>query len=281
MKTLRDWGLSTLTDIQDEDKMINFSGYSILYSATENVHLLIYDNEVHLPPETFYFIPPKSPVQYLGETKRALLIWFKVDLFVDRLEFLQHIKRGIFFRDPLGMAVENNFMSYISIMKYYYLPTQEGLMNIIFAKNLLVNFLEFILIRTLMVHDPKLDEYRKDSYEKEIANEFVYLLQKETTFSLTMEHYAAQLNITKRTLDNAVQAMYGCTAKRFITAKALEKAKKLLRGTETPIKIISQELGFSEESNFSNFFRKHTDSSPSEFRDHAVSQIPNLRTTLS
>ncbi|WHF51187.1 helix-turn-helix domain-containing protein [Chryseobacterium gotjawalense] len=277
MKTLRDWGLSTLTDIQDEDKMINFSGYSILYSATENVHLLIFDNEVHLPPETFYFIPPKSPVQYLGETKSALLIWFKVDLFVDRLEFLQHIKRGIFFRDPLGMAVENNFMSYTSIMKYYYLPTQEGLMNIIFAKNLLVNFLEFILIRTLMVHDPKLYEYRKDSYEKEIANEFVYLLQKETTFSFTMEHYASQLNITKRTLDNAVQTMYGCTAKRFITAKALEKAKKLLRGTETPIKTISQELGFSEESNFSNFFRKHTNSSPSEFRDHAISQIPNLR----
>ncbi|QBO58133.1 helix-turn-helix domain-containing protein [Chryseobacterium salivictor] len=281
MITLRDWGLSALTDIQDEDKMINFSGYSILYSATENVHLLIFDNVVNITPETFYFIPPESTVQFMGETKHAILIWFKVDLFIDRLEFLQHIKKGIFFRDPLGWAVPNNFMPYESILKYYYQPTQEKFINKLFTKNLFLNFLEFILIRSLMDYDPKLEEYRKESYEKEITNDFIYLLQKETTFSFTMEYYAEKLNISKRTLDNAVQTMYGCTAKRFITAKALEKAKRLLRGTETPIKIISQELGFSEESNFSNFFRKHTDCSPSEFRDRAVSQIPNLRTKLS
>lgn len=281
MKTLRDWGLSALSDIQDEDRTINFAGYSILYTATENVHLLIFDNEVHLPPETFYYIPPDSPIQFLTDTLQAIMMWFKVDLFADRLEFLSHIKKGIFFRNPLGWAVPNSFMPFDSIMKYYYLPTQEKVLNKLFAKNLLVNFLEFILIRTLMEYDPKMDHYRKDSHEKEMANKFIFLLLNESSFNFTAVYYADKLNISKRSLDNAVQTVYGCTTKSFIIAKALEKAKKLLRGTEIPIKNISQDLGFSEESNFSNFFKKHTGSSPREFRDHAVSQIPNLRLVKS
>lgn len=279
MITLRDWGICPLADISAEDQTFNFSGYSILYSAIEHIHLMIFDNEVHLKPETFYYIPPNSRIQFFGESQHAILLWFKVDLFVDRLEFLSHIKKGIFFKNPLGWAVPNKFMSFDSILKYYYLPTQKKLINRLFAKNLLINFLEFILIRTLMEHDPKMEYYRKNSVEKEIANNFVFLLHQESTFNFTMEYYAEKLNITKRTLDNAVQAMYGCTAKRFVIAKALEKAKKLLRGTEIPIKNISQDLGFSEESNFSNFFKKHTNMSPRDFRDHAVSHIPTLQVT--
>lgn len=281
MKNLRDWGLSNVADLLDEDKKMNFSGYSILYSAKETVHLLIFDNEVHLSPETFYFIPPNSSVQILHETDQAILIWFKVDLFIDRLEFLSHIKKGIFFRDPLGFATPNTFMPFDSIMKYYYLPTQEGILNKLFVKNLLINFIEFVLIRALMDHDPRMEDYRKNSYEKEIANKFIYIFQKESTFSFTAEYYAEKLNVTRRTLDQAVQAIYGCTTKRFIIAKALEKAKKLLRGTEIPIKNISYDLGFSEESNFSTFFKKHTGTSPREFRDHAVSNTPHLRIDIS
>ena len=281
MKNLRDWGLSNVADLLDENNKMNFSGYSILYSAKETVHLLIFDNEVHLSPETFYFIPPNSFVQLLQETNQAILIWFKVDLFIDRLEFLSHIKKGIFFRDPLGFATPNTFMPFDSIMKYYYLPTQEGVLNKLFVKNLLINFIEFVLIRALMDHDPRMEDYRKNSYEKEIANKFIYIFQKESTISFTAEYYAEKLNVTRRTLDQAVQAIYGCTTKRFIIAKALEKAKKLLCGTEIPIKNISYDLGFSEESNFSTFFKKHTGSSPREFRDHAVSNTPHLRIDIS
>lgn len=274
---LREWGLSKLAEVHDEDKSIKFSGYCIIYTAADYLHLLMLDNEVHLKPETFYFVPPDTQIHVMGDVPSAILMWFKVDLFVDRLEFLNHIKMGIFFKNPLGLAVPNNFMPYNRILEYYYAPTQTGAINKIFAKNLLINFLEFILIRTLLEHDPKLDEYRKDSYEKEIVNKFVFILHHESTFNFKMEYYAQKLNITKRVLDNAMQTIYGCTTKRFVIAKALEKAKKLLRGTEIPIKNISLELGFTEESNFSNFFKKHTGSSPKEFRDHSISEIPDLQ----
>lgn len=273
---LREWGLGKLAEVHDEDRTIKFSGYCIIYTATDDLHLLTLDNEVHLKPETFYFVPPETQLRCLGDLRSAIVIWFNLDLFVDRLEFLNHIKRGIFFKNPLGLAVPNTFMPYDRIRDYYYLPTQTGAINKVFAKNLLINFMEFILIRTLLEYDPRLDEYREHTYEKDIVNRFVHILNQESTFNFKMDYYAEKLSITKRTLDNAMQTIYGCTTKRFVIAKALEKAKKLLRGTEIPIKNISMELGFSEESNFSNFFKKHTASSPKEFRDHCISQMPEL-----
>lgn len=273
---LKDWGIKLLKDIHDGDRTINFSGYCILYSATDRTHLLIFDNEVHLEPETFYFVPPNSPVHFIGKSENALLIWFTVDLFTDRIEFLTHIKDGIFFRKHLGFGMKNNFMPYDDILKHYYLPLLKGEVKNIFAKNLLINFLEFIMIRALLEIDPKMEDFRKYSYEKEISNKFVLLLHQETTFNFKMEYYANKLNITKRTLDNAIKTTYGCTTKRFVIRKALETAKRLLRGTEIPIKIISQDLGFSEESNFSNFFKKHTGSSPREYRNKSIGDISNF-----
>jgi AraC-like DNA-binding protein len=280
MKLLRGWGLSQLNDVQDINNSINFSGYSILYSAMDSVHLMIFDNEVHMEPETFYFIPPNSNVQLYGNTDSAVLIWFNIDLFVDRLEFLSQIKKGVFFRDPLGLVVKNTFMPYAAILETYYLPTQQGRINKLFARNLLINFIEFILLRTLAEQDPLLMNYKKDSYEWEITNRFIFLIHQDSQLNSKVSFYAERLCISKRTLDNALQTVFGCTTKQFLIAKALEKAKKLLRGTEIAVKNISNELGFSEESNFSNFFKKHTGQSPTQFRDHAEGKIPTLRVSI-
>src|SRR5690606_15263176 len=108
MKTLRDWGLSALSDIQDEDRTINFAGYSILYTATEIVHLLIFDNLVEVRPLTFYHIPEYMAILFRTETLQVIMMWFKVDLFLARLAFLSHIKKWLFFRNPLGWALPNS-----------------------------------------------------------------------------------------------------------------------------------------------------------------------------
>lgn len=276
MNDLKVWGIKPLYDLYIEQRIFKSNGYSILYSATEPLHLLIYDNEIHLEPETFYFIPPNSPLQLLANSKTAQLIWFTIDLFVDRLEFLTHIKQGIFFRNPVGFGVKNTFMKYDDIIKHYYSPLQNSELNRLFSRNLLINFLEFILIRTLLEVDPKMEDFRQDSYEKKIVGKFIHLLEQENTFNFKMEYYSSKLNVTKRTLDNAVNKIYGCTTKRFVIAKAVERAKKLLLGTGEPIKTISLDLGFSEESNFSNFFKKHTGNSPREYREQALMKISDF-----
>ncbi|MDE1974645.1 MAG: helix-turn-helix domain-containing protein, partial [Hyphomicrobiales bacterium] len=45
------------------------------------------------------------------------------------------------------------------------------------------------------------------------------------------------------------------------------EAKRQLVFTTQPIQDIAQELAFSDPSHFARFFRKHTGTTPHEFRD--------------
>ncbi|MCQ4036119.1 helix-turn-helix domain-containing protein [Kaistella montana] len=279
MKKYRDWGVSYLKDLEICDDTVSFPSFSILYTATDHTHILIFDNEIHIEPESFYFIPSNSPIQVIGKPKNAVIVWFTIDFFVDHLEFLKYLKTEIFSKNPLGIKIKNTFLEQRYIIRHYYLPTQKEGINKLFSRNILRNLLEFVLIRTLLELNPKMEGYRKDSYEKEVANDLVFILDEEATFKFNVEYYADKLNITKRTLDNAIKSIYGCTTKRFINAKAIQRAKKLLQGTDVPIKNISIDIGFSEESNFSNFFKKHTGTSPRKYREQSLLRNSDLKTT--
>ena len=279
MKKYRDWGVSYLKDLEICDDTVSFPSFSILYTATDHTHILIFDNEIHIEPESFYFIPSNSSIQVLGKPKNAVIVWFTIDLFVDRLEFLKNFKTGLFSQNPLGFGIKNTFIEHQHMFKYYYLPTQKEGVNKLFSKNLLSNFLEYILTRTLLEIDPKMEGSRMDSYEKEIADNLVSLLDEEDHFKFNVEYYAEKLNLSKRSLDNAIKKVYGCTTKRFINAKVIQRTKKLLQGTDVPIKNISIDIGFSEESNFSNFFKKHTGTSPRKYREQSLLRNSDLKTT--
>lgn len=274
---MRDWGVAQIKELRTIYEKLISSHYSIIYSGKEEFFLKIGEHEEKITEENFYFIAPNSKVTILGAAETAILIWFRADLFVDRLEFLKLIKKGLLFKQSNGLLIKNNFMPYECMLKSYYEPAQNKRLNKMIAKNLFINFLEFVLIRAQLEYDAVLEEMRNNTYEKELINRFVMILQKEGVTKLKIHYYADQLGVTKRTLDNAMQEIYGCSTKKFLTAKIVEKAKKILKATDVPIKLISLESGFSEESNFSNFFKKNTGYSPRKYRQKAIVEIPSLK----
>lgn len=82
----------------------------------------------------------------------------------------------------------------------------------------------------------------------------------------TTSEYAQQLNITPDHLNRVVKSLTGKTAKEHIQSRITVAAKRLLYFTELSNKEIGYELGFSEASNFSTFFKKATGQTPSTFR---------------
>ncbi|MBW8360840.1 MAG: helix-turn-helix transcriptional regulator [Kaistella sp.] len=280
-KTLRDWAIYRLNDFHTFHHQIDYAGYSILYTAIDEVKIHLNEHEIFIPAETFYFIPPKSKFHISENHENAIVLWFQIEVFVHRLEFLYQIEKGMFFKDPKGLAVSNTFMPYQEIVNNYYLPIEGKDINKLLKKHMLTNFIEFILIRSLIDRDPTLEHSTKNSYEKEIADRFVAILDEEDTYNFTVMYYADKLHITKRTLDSAIQTIFGCSTKKYITGQALEKAKVLLRGTSLPVKNISQDIGFSEESNFHNFFKKHSGVTPKEFRTNSNSTTPEIEFNYS
>lgn len=59
----------------------------------------------------------------------------------------------------------------------------------------------------------------------------------------------------------------GLNPSEYVAILRLQKAKQLLLQTALPIKEIAYTCGFENEYYFSNFFKKHTNSSPSAFRN--------------
>lgn len=91
-----------------------------------------------------------------------------------------------------------------------------------------------------------------------------YKKEHSTTF------YANELFITPDHLNRTFKAKIGKTAKEYIQARIITEAKRLLYFTDLSNKEIAYELGFNEPANFSAFFKKHTQLSPSNFKKSEI-----------
>jgi AraC family transcriptional activator of pobA len=79
--------------------------------------------------------------------------------------------------------------------------------------------------------------------------------------------YAEKLDMTVDRLNDHVKRATGVTAGHLIRQRVLTEAKRQLVFTSAPIQDIAGELSFSDPSHFARFFRKHTGTTPHEFRD--------------
>jgi AraC-like DNA-binding protein len=79
-------------------------------------------------------------------------------------------------------------------------------------------------------------------------------------------HYADRLGYSERTLTRACRRATGQTAKDVLLDRMVLEAKRLLAQTDDPIVNVSTRLGFSEATNFTKFFVRHTAETPTAFR---------------
>lgn len=79
-------------------------------------------------------------------------------------------------------------------------------------------------------------------------------------------YYADQLCISPLYLTKVIQEVNGQSARDMIADYTIIGIKTLLRNADITIKDVVRHSGFSSQSSFSRFFRKHTGMSPSEYR---------------
>ncbi|MFK7000164.1 helix-turn-helix domain-containing protein [Flavobacterium oreochromis] len=72
---------------------------------------------------------------------------------------------------------------------------------------------------------------------------------------------------TPKTLSNLFKKHIDKTPLEIINNRRLLEAKRLLNYTHLPIQEIADELSFNDIQSFSNFFKKQTNLSPTEFRN--------------
>ena len=78
--------------------------------------------------------------------------------------------------------------------------------------------------------------------------------------------YASQLNISPGHLSDIVKLQSGKPAVKHIHERLVLEAKRLLFHTNTSLKEIAFDLGFSDASYFNRFFKRETNETPAEYR---------------
>lgn len=87
-----------------------------------------------------------------------------------------------------------------------------------------------------------------------------------------VQEYAEAQNLHPNYLSNVIKTKTGKPIGTWIAEKTIAEAKSLLQNSSISIKEIAYRLGFAELAHFSNYFKKHTDSSPAMFRKTYNSQ---------
>jgi len=101
-----------------------------------------------------------------------------------------------------------------------------------------------------------------------ILRKFNLLVEMNFRSQHSVSYYAGRLNKSPKTLSNLFALYNHKTPIQIIQERILIEAKRLLFYTDKSAKQITYELGFDDAAYFSNFFKKHTALSPSEFRNN-------------
>ena len=83
---------------------------------------------------------------------------------------------------------------------------------------------------------------------------------------LTLDLLAAEVNVNKYYLAHAYKQSYGISPINYMIARRIQEGKRLLTETDLSLSQISEVLGFSSASYFSQSFRKAEGVSPVEYR---------------
>ncbi|MGC3944374.1 MAG: helix-turn-helix domain-containing protein [Chryseolinea sp.] len=136
------------------------------------------------------------------------------------------------------------------------------------------NLVSELLHLGLKLQPPEQDKQVAHASQR-ISTLFVELLERQ--FPIDDQHpliqirtasdFSNQLNIHVNHLNRAVKETLLKTTTQVIAERLLHEAKILLRHSKWGVADIAFALGFAEPTHFNNFFKKHTGSSPTQFRN--------------
>jgi AraC-like DNA-binding protein len=138
-------------------------------------------------------------------------------------------------------------------------------------RNLVFELLHFAM---KLQPNAKFDKQQLNASQR-ISTLFLELLERQ--FPIDDNHlsmqlrsasaFAGQLNLHVNHLNKAVKDTMQKTTSKIIAERVLQESKILLKHSNWNVQEIAYALGFTEVTHFNNFFKKHTQLSPTKFRN--------------
>jgi len=126
-------------------------------------------------------------------------------------------------------------------------------------------------------------EANKVNRPDQVVRDFFNILEKSVNLTqltdqrinvptVQIKYFASYLNLHPNYLSNVIKRFTGETVCHWVRIKILSVAMEALKVDELSIKQISFGLYFSDPSHFSNFFKRHMNCTPLEYRESIIIQ---------
>ncbi len=230
------------------------------------------DKVVSIKKQALFFSNPQIPYkcEHLERIKEGYYCIFNADFFhkfgdLNQYSVFQPTGNHVFeLSDEQVAEVNPIYKKMFAEIKSDYVHKYDVLRNLVFE-----------LLHFAMKTQPSAQfDKQQINASQRISTLFLELLERQ--FPIDENHpsvklrsasdFANQLNVHVNHLNRAVKETMQKTTSQIIAERILQEAKIMLKHSNWHIAEIAYALGFTEVTHFNNFFKKHTQGSPSKFR---------------
>jgi AraC-like DNA-binding protein len=108
------------------------------------------------------------------------------------------------------------------------------------------------------------------SKEYHLFEQAIDLIEKDYRTSHEVAYYAGKMGVQNRKLTYICQLFSGKGAKELIDQRIMSESKRFLQFSNLSVKEIAGRLNYSDQYQFSKFFKKHAGVSPVAYREQAT-----------
>ncbi|UKT64536.1 helix-turn-helix domain-containing protein [Pedobacter mucosus] len=223
-----------------------------------------------------YLIPPYRVHQLNKAGKNGELISFKRSVLEgEEKEFLLDLFKifnvqGEFSCLRLSKETATELASIYKLIEDEY---QKAGNNFVLTKALLKVF----LLKLIQVKE---HEFTSQDVNQKRVYEFLMLLESNYQQVRNTDFYAGKIGISSKRLNQILKEKLDKTGMQIIHDRIILEAKRKIIHSESTIKEIAYELGFSDRPYFSRFFKKQTQQTPEGFQKQARNHIESKFNTL-
>lgn len=163
--------------------------------------------------------------------------------------------------DPIIKLSEEHYEPFHALISYLFL--EYYLEDSLVKQEILQNLLRTTLLKIRSY--PTKEHKDIDSEDKDLFIRFQKLLEKRVHLTRNATDYCTELNVPYRKLNQTCKTLTNKTIKQFIDELLIIKAKRLLSEKDNNISQTAYSIGFNEVTNFTKFFKKHSNQTPKSF----------------
>lgn len=267
---LRD-GTNYYSRDQEFNTSVNVSAGGFMLCTMGSATAVVNTKQYNMSQHDLIVALPYSQLQIQRKSHDFNCIILGVQLdFIAQLEFPN---KGNYFNIVKGyplLHISCEDAKKIETMVDLLVPSAESPV-MLFDEHINNSLLKGIFYTILNIYsNHKLDTPQVDSRDEVIFHNFILHLINDFKHHRSLSHYAQKQHITASYLSRAIKRATGRNGSNWIVEYMINNIKHSLSNNTISIAAIAEEYNFPSSSIFSQYFRKHTDQTPKEYRKSII-----------